>query len=173
MCILRSPCYSSFQNWPFKSESIRCGKTLYNNFMITYASQYNIWFLKIYIILLNVVTLFIAFWNRLYLHRAKMASTFDNVQVAVLTENYNFKFLTDHPVVLDVSHQGDCVMMQFFKGIYISLFLIILWNGFLHIGGQRPWRQTHEHDEWMIELIKMSVIDIPFIIYKVIYFVTF
>ncbi|XP_011431878.3 histone-arginine methyltransferase CARMER isoform X1 [Magallana gigas] len=44
-----------------------------------------------------------------------MASTFDNVQVAVLTENYNFKFLTDHPVVLDVSHQGDCVMMQFFK----------------------------------------------------------
>lgn len=149
---------------------ISCGKTFYNNFMITYASQYNIWFLKIYIILLNVVTLFIAFWNRLYLHRAKMASTFDNVQVAVLTENYNFKFLTDHPVVLDVSHQGDCVMMQFFKGIYISLFLIILWNGFLHIGGQR---QTHEHDEWMIELIKMSVIDIPFIIYKVIYFVTF
>lgn len=99
-----------------------------------------------------------------------MASTFDNVQVAVLTENYNFKFLTDHPVVLDVSHQGDCVMMQFFKGIYISLFLIIHWNGFLHIGGQR---QTHEHDEWMIEMIKMSVIDIPFIIYKVIYFVTF
>ena len=46
-----------------------------------------------------------------------MASTFDNVQVAVLAENYNFKFLTDVPVVLDVSNQGDCVMMQFLKGI--------------------------------------------------------
>lgn len=93
--------------------------------MITYASQYNIWYLKIDIILLNVVTFFVAFWNRLYLQRGKMASTFDNVQVAVLTETYNFKFLTDHPVVLDVSHQGDCVMMQFFKGICNSFFLII------------------------------------------------
>lgn len=50
----------------------------------------------------------------------KMASTFDNVQVAVLTEKYNFKFLTDDPLILDISHQGDCVMLQFHKGIPIS-----------------------------------------------------
>ena len=46
----------------------------------------------------------------------KMASSFDNVQVAALREDDSFSPLSDKEVSLDVSPQGDVINFAFIKG---------------------------------------------------------
>ncbi|KAJ8306635.1 hypothetical protein KUTeg_017180 [Tegillarca granosa] len=45
-----------------------------------------------------------------------MASTIDNVQVGFLNENGEFNFMTDDQLKLEISRQGDCVVLYIHSG---------------------------------------------------------
>lgn len=53
-----------------------------------------------------------------------MASSYDNVQVSILSDDERFVHLTDEPVKLELARQTDCVTLTLFKGItFLSLVL--------------------------------------------------
>ncbi|VDI55450.1 histone-arginine methyltransferase CARMER-like isoform X1 [Mytilus galloprovincialis] len=45
-----------------------------------------------------------------------MASSYDNVQVSILSDDERFVHLTDEPVKLELARQTDCVTLTLFKG---------------------------------------------------------
>lgn len=55
-----------------------------------------------------------------------MASTIDNVQVGFLNENGEFNFMTDDQLKLEISRQGDCVVLYIHSGKFYYRSVVVL-----------------------------------------------